>query len=328
MDTFQKGLLILLILFAINYLGTLFIDRLLRHDIPVRGPVRTVEGFEDSNEAADTQGTLLANDDLYDDFYASNYDKLAQGIERTAGKVALTMTQWKKYGMEPKNMVILDAGCGTGIAALAFKKLGAGRVIALDRSDAMLRQARNVNASGTTLSEEEKQQIEWRQGDLLNSSALAGQEVNCAVLYYFTIYYTKDIDAVFRNMAYWVAPGGNLVVEVVNKHKFDPVLDSANPFAGFSLQKYAEKRVTKSKVAFDAFEYEAEFGLLPDENHAAFRETFLFKDGTKRKQKHSFTMPDIKKIINSATYAGWTYKAYLDTTALGFEYGYLLFFTH
>jgi hypothetical protein len=39
-------------------------------------------------------------------------------------------------------------------------------------------------------------------------------------------------------------------------------------------------------------------------------------------------MPEIKKIVSSATYAGWTYKAYLDTTALGFEYGYLLFFTH
>jgi SAM-dependent methyltransferase len=343
MDGFQKFLLIVLVLLAVNYLGTVFIDRILQYND--KPDIKQMEGFTDAatttttttattttttSEADDAKGIILANDDLYDDFYASVYDKLAQGIERSAGKVALVMVQWKKYGMEPKDMRILDAGCGTGVATLAFKKLGAGSVIGLDQSESMLRQARNVTSPATTLTEAERQTIEWRQATLLNPSALAGSEVNCAVLFYFTVYYVKDLDALFRNMAMWVAPGGNLVVEVVNKYKFDPILDSASPFAGFSIQKYADKRQTKSKVAFDKFEYEAEFHLIDDSPNsgAEFREAFSFKDGSKRKQKHSFYMPEIKKIVSSATYAGWTYKAYLDTTALGFEYGYLLFFTH
>ena len=334
MDSFQTFLLIILVLLAFNYLGTLLVDRIIRYND--KGESRKpTEGFEDTDiaesgadAAEESRVTILANDELYDDFYASVYDKLAQGIERTAGKVALTMAQWKKYGMEPKDMRILDAGCGTGVATLAFKKLGAGSIIGLDTSEAMLRQARNVTSPATTLTDEARKEIEWRKGDLMNPSTLAGAEVNCAIVYYFTVYYVRDLDTLFRNLGFWVAPGGNLVVEVVNKHKFDPILDSASPFAGFSIQKYADKRHTKSHVAFDKFEYEAEFALLEDENHAEFKETFKFKDGSKRKQKHSFTMPDIKKIVNAATFAGWTYKAYLDTTALGFEYGYLLFFTH
>lgn len=332
MDGFQQFLLVVLIVLGLNYLGTLLVDRVLRYnDKDQRNATAHIEGFENATSAAeDNKGIILANDDLYDDFYASVYDKLAQGIERSAGKVALIMTQWKKYGIEPQDMKILDAGCGTGVATLAFKKLGAGSVLGLDLSESMLRQARNVTQPATTLSQADKDTIEWRQGNLLNPSALAGSEVNCATVLYFTIYYVKDLDALFRNMAFWVAPGGNLVVEVVNKYKFDPILDSASPFAGFSIQKYADKRQTKSKVTFDKFDYEAEFMLNDDtpSSGAEFREAFNFKDGSRRKQKHSFYMPEIKKIVSSATYAGWTYKAYLDTTALGFEYGYLLFFTH
>jgi len=327
MDGFQKFLLIVLVLLAMNYLGTVIMDRII---LPRDNGIKQfyLEGFEDTEESK-SRGLILANDDLYDDFYASVYDKLAQGIERTAGKVALVMSQWKKYGMEPKDMRILDAGCGTGVAALAFKKMGAGGIIGVDQSESMLRQARNVTEPATTLTQAEKDTIQWRKGTLLNPSILAGSEVNCGVLFYFTVYYVKDLDALFRNLAMWIAPGGNLVVEVVNKYKFDPILDSASPFAGFSIQKYADKRHTKSKVAFDKFDYEAEFLLLDDGNGSSeFREAFNFKDGTKRKQKHTFYMPEIKKIVSSATYAGWTYKAYLDTTALGFEYGYLLFFTH
>jgi ubiquinone/menaquinone biosynthesis C-methylase UbiE len=332
MDGFQTFLLVVLILLAINYLGTVFLDRVLNtNDNVAASAIATIEGFENSSSEADSaKGTILANDDLYDDFYASVYDKLAQGIERSAGKVALIMSHWTKNGLQPKDMKILDAGCGTGITTLAFKKMGAGGLIGLDQSESMLRHARNVTMPATTLNEKEKATIEWRKGDLLNPSALAGSEVNCAVLLYFTVYYVKDLDALFRNMGFWVAPGGNLVVEVVNKYKFDPILDSASPFAGFSIQKYVDKRQTKSKVVFDKFEYAAEFRLMDESpnGQAEFREAFSFKDGSRRKQRHTLNMPEIKKIVSAATFAGWTYKSYVDITMLGFEYGYLLFFTH
>ena len=69
------------------------------------------------------------------------------------------------------------------------------------------------------------------------------------------------LDTLFRNLALWVKPGGSLAIEVVNKYKFEPVLDSSNPWIGFSPQKYMKERLTKSKVVFDKFDYEAEFDL-------------------------------------------------------------------
>ena len=85
----------------------------------------------------------------------------------------------------------------------------------------------------------------------------------------------------------------------------------------------------KSKVKFDKFDYEATFGLDPDSpSMGEFRETFRFKDGTVRRQAHSFFMPDITLIVNRAKSAGWNYKGFVDQTRMGFEYSYLLMFSH
>jgi hypothetical protein len=136
----------------------------------------------------------------------------------------------------------------------------------------------------------------------------------------------QDKDAFFRNMFLWVKPGGELVVEVVNKYKFDPMLDSASPWVGLSLQKYSKDRVMESKVMFDKFEYTGKFELTDPE--AEFRETFRFKDGAVRRQRHRFVMPSIDQIAKAGTAAGWVYTKFIDLTLVGFEYSYLLFFRH
>jgi hypothetical protein len=104
------------------------------------------------------------------------------------------------------------------------------------------------------------------------------------------------------------------------------MLDSASPWIGFSLQKYSKERITESKVAFDKFEYAGKFDL--GDPGAEFRETFRFKDGTVRRQKHRFTMPSIEEITKAGKAAGWVYTKFLDLTLIGFEYSYLLFFRH
>jgi hypothetical protein len=116
-----------------------------------------------------------------------------------------------------------------------------------------------------------------------------------------------------------------LAVEVVNKYKFEPVLDASNPWVGITPQNYVKERITKSKVVFDQLEYDAVFEL--DDPNAEFRETFRFKDGSVRRQKHKLHMPSIPDIIKMAENSGWTYTKYVDLTAISFSYGYLLFFT-
>jgi hypothetical protein len=105
------------------------------------------------------------------------------------------------------------------------------------------------------------------------------------------------------------------------------MLEAAAPTV-FSLQKYSDKRILKSQVAFDTFDYEGDFDCDEASVGAEFRETFRFKDGSVRRQKHTLFMPDIGGIVEAAQTAGWQYRGYVDNVATGFEYTYTLLFTH
>lgn len=316
--TLGNILLILLILGSINYLGQIIMQRMNTKKAD------DVEGFTDAGGANEVY--IKNNDDIYDDFYASVYDKLTQDSVRTQAKAALLMAEWKGKGAVPSEMVILDAGAGTGVGATYFAGFDVNKVIALDKSQAMLNRAKNKTIPQAKITPQQKQTIELRHADLLNPSALGGATATHAAALYFTIYYLNDIDAFFRNMFLWIKPGGSLAVEVVNKYKFDPMLDSASPWVGFSLQKYSKERVTESKVAFNTFDYTGKFDLFDPK--AEFRETFRFKDGKVRRQKHSVNMPSITQIVTSAQAAGWKYTKFIDLTPIGFEYAFLLIFYH
>jgi SAM-dependent methyltransferase len=289
------------------------------------------EGFEDTQEvqgAVDGSKGLIQwmdNDQLYDSFYAGVYDQLTQGSVRTQAEVGLMLHEWTKRGEDLRTFQILDGGCGTGIAVAALAKMDVKKVVGVDKSKAMLDYAKSVVIPQSTLTEEQKGKIEWREGDLIDPSVCSSGEFTHAFLTYFTIYYFADKEALFRNLFLWSKPGGKLVIQVVNKHKFDPMLESAAPWVGFSLQKYTKERMTKSEVVFDKFKYSGEFDL--QDPLAEFRETFRFKNGKIRRQKHTFKMEDINTIVGFAKAAGWTYNGFTDLTKLSAEYFYHLHFT-
>lgn len=317
--TFSNVLFVLLLLAVVNYLALIAIQRLQPQILTGRALQR--EGFTDIQTEV-----YLNNEQLYDDFYASVYDQLTQNVRMTQQKVVLIANEWKKIGTVIEHVDVLDAGCGTGIACASLAKLNVKSVLGVDKSKAMLEQAETVSIAQSKLSEEQKKKITFREADLVNPSALGGASMTHAICLYFTIYYLPDKDAFFRNMFLWVKPGGELVIEVVNKYKFDPLLDSASPWVGFSLQKYSKERMTESNVAFDKFDYSGKFDLL--DPSAEFRETFRFKDGKVRRQRHRFSMLSIDEIAKIGKNAGWIYTKYVDLTMIGFEYSYLLFFRH
>jgi SAM-dependent methyltransferase len=320
-DTWQTVLMVCLLLISMSYIVVLGIDKL---SIQSVGNIK--EGFTSKTEsdAAKSKYEWLGNDDLFDDFYASVFTKLTMNENLVQAESAICMEEFTKQ--RPKDqLVILDAGSGIGVGTTSFKKLGAGSVVGIDKSPAMIRYAKGTTIPNTTLTDTQKQDIEFRQFDLMGPGAAAAAEFTNAVLLYFTVYYFRDLDTLFRNLALWVKPGGSLAIEVVNKYKFEPILDSSNPWIGFSPQKYAKERLTRSKVVFDKFNYEAEFEL--EDPNAEFRETFRFKDGSVRRQKHTLYMPSIADITKKAEANGWTYTKYVDLMPLSFSYGYLLFFT-
>lgn len=329
MDTWQFIIYILLIGIVLSYLSLMFIDKVGVFDSPEFPKIsnKEKEGFEGSvkedSDASKSKYEWLSNEDLFDDFYASVFTKLTINDKLVQAEAAICLEEFSKT--TPKDQLsILDAGCGVGIATVAFAKQGVNTVVGVDRSPAMIRYAKNSIVPSTTLTETQRQSIEFRLADLNGPGSLSAAEFTSACVLYFTIYYFRNMETLFRNLALWVKPGGTLAVEVVNKYKFEPVLDSANPWVGFSPQKYMKDRNAKSKVVFDKFDYEAVFDL--DDPRAEFRETFRFKDGTTRRQKHTLFMPSIQEIVQKANNSGWTYTKYVDLTVLSFPYGYILFF--
>lgn len=319
-DTWQTVLLMILFLIGMNYLIILSLDRLTTINY---GSIS--EGFvtQETSDAVVSKYDWLSNDDLFDDFYASVFTKLTQNENLIQAETAICMEEFTRD--TPKDQLnILDAGCGIGIATCALAKQGAGQVVGIDKSQAMIRYAKGTTLPSTTLTETERQNVEFRMFDLMGPGAAGAAEFTNACILYFTIYYFKDLDILFRNLALWVKPGGSLAIEVVNKYKFDPVLDSSNPWVGVSPQNYVKERLKTSKVVFDKFDYEATFEL--EDPNAEFRETFRFKDGSVRRQKHDLTMPSMSEIIKKAQRNGWVYSSYVDLMPLSFQYGYLLFF--
>ena len=327
--TSQKIMFGMLVFLCVNYIFQLALDKTTEFQT---SPLQ--EGFEDgaalpkptTGTESDTTNYTWTTDSqlMYDEFYAGVYDQLSNQADRTAAKIAYCVNQWKKDSPKLSEWAVLDAGCGTGYAVATFAKAGVGRVVGMDNAPAMLRQAERVVIPSLKLNEQQQQVIRWKQDSLINPSAASPSEFTHAVCMYFTFYYLKNQEEFFRHMIHWIKPGGKLVVEVVNKHKFDPILESASPFLAFSLQKYSKDRIKKSKVVFDKFEYEAEFSLTDPK--AEFYETFRFKNNHVRRQKHVFTMPTIEAIVKMGKAAGFKYIGYQDMNALGFEYAYLLMF--
>lgn len=318
-ETWQSIAMIIVLMILVSYLVILSTDQLTTLTYS-----KEIEGFVSETEATSSKYDWLGNEDLFDDFYASVFTKLTQNENLIQAETAICLEEFATK--TPKDqMVVLDAGCGIGIGTCAFANQGVGHTVGIDRSDAMIRYAKGTTLPGTTLTDTKKQDVEFRAFDLNGPGAAAAAEFTDACLLYFTIYYFKDLETLFRNLALWVKPGGSLAIEVVNKYKFDPVLDTANPWVGVSPQRYAKERITKSTVVFDKFDYEAVFEL--DDPRAEFRETFRFKDGSVRRQRHQLSMPSMADIIKKAQESGWTYTKYVDLMPLSFQYGYLLFFS-
>jgi SAM-dependent methyltransferase len=261
----------------------------------------TKNGTTTVTQSESSKYEWLQNDELFDDFYASVFMKLTQIETLIQAEAAICLEEFSR-NVKKEHLHILDAGCGVGIATFAFKKLGVKSVVGLDKSRAMIQYARNTVLPNTTLTDIEKQDIEFRNMDLLGPTSANAAEFTHACILYFTIYYFRDLDTLFRNLALWVKPGGSLAIEVVNKYKFEPILNPSNPWVGISPQKYAKERLHKSAIVFDTFEYESVFEL--EDPRAEFRETFRFKDGSVRRQKHTLYMRSIPEMVKIAKEAG------------------------
>ena len=165
---------------------------------------------------------------------------------------------------------------------------------------------------------------DYKRGDILNSILFHPSTFTHITCLYFTIYYVEDKLNAFKNFYDWLKPGGYLIVNLVNRNKFDPIVSAGDPLLMVSPQKYAKKRITNTVVKFNNFQYKSNFELDKSNNRAYFKENFKHdKDGKVRKNEHILYMNTQKHILGLAKSVGFILKGRIDMVQCMYEYQYL-----
>ena len=262
------------------------------------------EGYEQNDQFLFKKGT-----EVYDDFYATIYDYLVFNNMKDDYEV----TQIVNKTNPTSESLILDIGSGTGhhVAKLSDKGLN---VVGLDISPAMVKEAQTKFPEAAS---------SFKVGDALNLSEFRNNSFTHIMCMYFTIYYFKDKRLFFNNCMEWLMPGGYLILHVVDRAKFDPILPPGNPLYVVSPQKYAKERITKTKVTFNEFVYNSNFSLDESKDIAVFEEKFKFNDGKVRKQEQVLYMEDSDEIVSQATDAGFVIQGKIDLIQCAYDYQFL-----
>jgi SAM-dependent methyltransferase len=284
----------------------IFIALLLMLVLMFKGFKNNREGFEQNDKFLIKSGS-----DIYDDFYADIYDYLVFNNLKDDYEVGFIINN----ASPSSKSKILDIGCGTGhhVALLGSKSLD---VIGIDISPSMITQAKKNYPD-----------YNFKIADALDNGAFNPGEFTHILCMYFTIYYFKDKTQFLNNCFNWLMPGGYLIVHLVDRDRFDPILPPGNPLLYVSPQRYAKKRITSTKVKFTDFSYSADFQLDDKNDKALFVEKFKNdSDGKVRKNEHTLYMPDIQEIIDEAQGCGFIIEAKADLLQCQYEYQYLYIF--
>jgi SAM-dependent methyltransferase len=264
------------------------------------------EGFEQNDNFLFKNGQ-----DVYDNFYSEIYDYLVFNNLKNDYEIGSIINTTNPT----ETSVILDVGSGTGhhVANLSSKNLN---VIGIDISPSMIKKAK-----------ENYPNHNFQIGDVMDSSTIKYNSLTHILCLYFTIYYFQDKRRFFDNCMDWLMPGGYLVLHLVDREKFDPILPPGNPLYIVSPQKYAKERITKTKVHFNDFIYESNFNLEKNNDKATFDEKFKFNNGKVRKQQQILYMEDSEDILSIAQQCGFILQTKIDLLKCAYDYQYLYVLT-
>ena len=258
------------------------------------------EGFSQKKKYIYRRGN-----DIYDKFYCSIYDDLFyyESLHNFHCEMIEQLIPTKHKAQ------MLDIGSGTGhlVDYFSSKKIN---ITGIDKSPHMIK-----------LAKQNYPKCDFKTGDALTTITFGDNYFTHITCLYFTIYYMKNKALFFQNCYTWLKSNGLLVIHLVNREMFDPILPAGDPLLMISAQKYADKRITKTAVKFKDFEYKAEFTLDTDNDLAIFSEKF--KDdatGNKRQNEHHLFMEEQKEIIYLARSAGFKIEQSIDMVACQYEY--------
>ena len=264
--------------------------------------------IEEGFSLNDNKAYVLKNKNLYDEFYVALYDDLVEDPNKVEGEMLQVMEVCKM----DKSSKVLDVGCGTG-HHVSYMKENDVDVIGLDNSQAMINK-----------SKKNYPKCKFIRANATDSFAFSTNDFTHITCFYFTLYYMKDKKNFFENCNNWLVDKGYLVIHLVDKYKFDPIINAGDPFSILDVQNYSKDRINSSIVEFNTFSYSSKFNLIENSNIAKFIETFKFKDnGRIRQNEHVLYMDKQTSIVSTAKDSGFTFVDRIDLATISYENQFL-----
>jgi SAM-dependent methyltransferase len=289
--------------------------------LEIRNQSSSKEGL--NTNTTNTDFEQKHGDDIYDTFYAGIYDQLVYNENKNDYEVESVVSHTH---MNKQSSLVLDVGCGTG-HHVALYASHSKHVTGLDSSKSMIEKCKAINDKNVT----------FVHGNALNTLLFQPNSFTHIVCNYFTLYYIKDKALFFNNCYRWLQHnkslgGGYLIVHIVDRDNFDPVVPPSSPFFFVNPQTFAQKRITTSSVVFDNFVYKAEFSNNNNNSNTSdvynFVEKFENKETGKvfRKNEHRFYMESEEAIVEMAKNEGFIVDSKIDLLKAAYEYQYLYVF--
>jgi len=247
------------------------------------------EGF-----SQDTPFVMKRDGEVFDIFYSQVYDQIMEP-QKSGNFILKNIIRLTKPSSN--NSLFLDAGCGTGYLANRLKEYGY-QSVGVDKSKPMLEFAKSKYSD-----------INLIKGNLEDPMTFDKARFTHILCSHFTIYHIKDKVGFLRNCFHWLVPGGFIVLHLVDKQNFDPVLSVGKPTimkSTDSPQNYSDSRITDTAVDFIDFKYKSKYQFNRGEPEVIFTEKFT--DATTsnvRENEQTYYMNDITDIIKDAQYSGF-----------------------
>lgn len=242
------------------------------------------------------------NIDLFDDFYASIYDKINLDVVKDDYEIGAIINSLNNKKVDK----ILDIGSGTGNQVHLFNQKGYN-CIGLEKSQSMIEKAKEKYPTNT-----------FKLGDALNSINFQDNYFDMITCFNFMIYYLHDKHTFLQNCYNWLTPGGYLVLHLVNRNKYD----TRPSVTKMIYTNDDSSQHTKSKISLGDVHYKTNYELNKSSNLATFSEIFKYKNKT-RKNTHTLYIPTQKHILSIAQNIGFIPFSKVDLINCHYQHQYL-----
>jgi hypothetical protein len=233
---------------------------------------------------------LKRDDEIYDAFYMEVYDKL---YVPARGAASLSRAIGRLPYVKKRLLCMIVSDTGNVMESLR---------------DRGFTDAHTVNKSADAVAYMRgKYRDNVRYGDISSTMCFDNGAIASFVFADLSLYRYEPESrrTILGNVRHWLTPHGLLLVQLVDRQRFDTVLPAASEF--MDLQKYTSERITVNEVDFDSFSYLNSYKF--SENRVVRTETFTDK-ATQfvRKNEQTFFMPTIRDTVLEICACGFTVK--------------------